>query len=180
LNFGFWAGLLPETSALLQQFEISFTDMLSTVSLLLILPLAAGMLMRRYAAALSAKIEKPVRWISIFILIGFIAMALKNNSDTFKTHLYLVFVLVVLHNATASALGYLSGKLMHLPESDRRSVCIETGIQNSGLGLIIIFTFFDGNGGMALIAAWWGVWHIVSGLILSLFFKKASRPLKII
>jgi BASS family bile acid:Na+ symporter len=51
-----------------------------------------------------------------------------------------------------------------LPERDRRAVSIEVGIQNSALGLILIFNFFDGLGGMAIVTAWWGIWHIVSGL----------------
>jgi BASS family bile acid:Na+ symporter len=46
------------------------------------------------------------------------------------------------------------------------------GIQNSGLGLILIFNLFDGLGGMAIITAWWGIWHIVSGLTLAMFWSK--------
>lgn len=60
---------------------------------------------------------------------------------------------------------------------DRQTICIETGIQNSGLGLIVIFTFFDGNGGMAIIAAWWGIWHIISGLSIAYFFAKRTSNL---
>jgi len=47
-----------------------------------------------------------------------------------------------------------------LPRDTRRTLALETGIQNSGLGLILIFNFFDGLGGMAIMAGWWGVWHI--------------------
>ncbi|MDZ7681334.1 MAG: hypothetical protein U5J63_06350 [Fodinibius sp.] len=55
-------------------------------------------------------------------------------------------------------------RLFNLPRSDRKSIAIETGIQNSGLGLLLIFNFFDGLGGMALVAAWWGIWHVVTGM----------------
>ena len=48
------------------------------------------------------------------------------------------------------------------------------GIQNSGLGLILIFNFFHGLGGMAIVTAWWGIWHIVAGMTLALFWKR--RP----
>ena len=50
----------------------------------------------------------------------------------------------------------------------------ECGIQNSGLGLILIFNFFAGLGGMAIVAAWWGVWHIVAGLTLATYWSR--RP----
>ena len=49
---------------------------------------------------------------------------------------------------------------------------IETGIQNSGLGLVLIFNFFGGLGGMALVAAFWGIWHIVSGLTVATFWSR--------
>ena len=51
---------------------------------------------------------------------------------------------------------------------------MEVGIQNSGLGLVILFTFFPEAGGMMLITAFWGVWHLVSGLTLSQIWARQS------
>ncbi len=56
---------------------------------------------------------------------------------------------------------------MGLPGADVKTLTLETGIQNSGLGLLLIFTFFGGLGGMALVAAFWGIWHLVSGLLIA-------------
>jgi BASS family bile acid:Na+ symporter len=56
---------------------------------------------------------------------------------------------------------------MQLSRADRRAITFETGIQNSGLGLGIIFTFFSEFSGMAIIAAAWGIWHLISGLSLT-------------
>jgi BASS family bile acid:Na+ symporter len=83
---------------------------------------------------------------------------------------------VFLHNASALVTGYAIGFIAGLPEADRRAVSIECGIQNSGLGLILIFNFFDGLGGMAIVAAWWGIWHIVAGLSLATFWSR-RQPL---
>ena len=66
------------------------------------------------------------------------------------------------------------GKAFGLEFWNRKTLAIETGIQNSGLGLLLIFTFFDGLGGMAIIAAWWGIWHIIAGGILSFFWKRKA------
>ena len=41
----------------------------------------------------------------------------------------------------------------------------EVGVRNTGLGLLLVFTYFDGLGGMALVAAWWGIWDIIAGLV---------------
>ena len=70
--------------------------------------------------------------------------------------------------------GYGMAVAARLPERDRRAVAIECGIQNSGLGLILIFNFFDGLGGMAVITALWGIWHIVAGLSVATFWSR--RP----
>lgn len=171
LNFDFWSHLLTDTSLYLQSFSLEFMEILKTVVLLLVIPLLSGLWVRARFKAISIKIERPIRIISLIILVGFIAVALANNFNTFIDHLYIVFLLVLLHNALAFAIGYFAGKAACLPEAERRTISIETGIQNSGLGLIIIFTFFEGNGGMAFIAAWWGVWHIVAGLLLASYFK---------
>ncbi|WP_204336914.1 bile acid:sodium symporter family protein [Cryomorpha ignava] len=175
LNFEFWAHSLADTSLYLQSFHLEFIDILKTVVLLLVIPLLLGLWVRNKFRALSQKIEKPIRILSLIILVGFIAVALANNFSTFIDYLYIVFLLVLVHNGVAFAIGYFAGKAARLPEADRRTVSIETGIQNSGLGLIIIFTFFDGNGGMAIIAAWWGIWHIVAGLLLAYYFKYRDR-----
>lgn len=178
INFHFWSGLFPEAESLLQTFSIDFKDIMQTVLLVLVLPLAAGMATRHFLAGLSRRIEKPIKWLSFIILIAFIGVALVNNFQTFKAYLHLVFILVAVHNATAFAMGYFLARWRGLAESDRRSISIETGIQNSGLGLIIIFTFFGGNGPMALVAAWWGVWHIAAGILLSRYLKWKDSGMK--
>jgi BASS family bile acid:Na+ symporter len=42
------------------------------------------------------------------------------------------------------------------------------------LGLVLIFTYFDGLGGMAIIAAWWGIWHLISGMSLASYWNKTT------
>lgn len=77
----------------------------------------------------------------------------------------------------ALTLGYLTAGIFRLPEIDRKTIAIETGIQNSGLGLVLIFNFFNGIGGMALVAAWWGIWHILSGMFLSWFWSRKGSAM---
>jgi BASS family bile acid:Na+ symporter len=78
----------------------------------------------------------------------------------------------LLHNALALITGYLTAKITRLNSRDVKTITIETGIQNSGLGLLIIFTFFDGMGPMALITAWWGIWHLISGIVSAIIFRR--------
>jgi len=67
-------------------------------------------------------------------------------------------------------------RLMKLSVPDQRAVTMEVGIQNSGLGLVILFTFFPDAGGMMLITAFWGIWHLVSGLTLSQIWARRPIP----
>lgn len=84
----------------------------------------------------------------------------------------MVFWLVLLHNGLALAGGYSLSMLFKNNDDIHRTVAIETGIQNSGLALVLIFTFFNGNGSMALVAAWWGVWHLISGFTFAYFMQR--------
>ena len=179
LNFELWSGAYEGTSSFLGRFELSFMEMLKTVLILLVVPLFIGIYFRKKLPKITALIEKPIRILSILVLMGFIGVALFNNREAFEKYLQLVFFLVLVHNIVALTSGYFSGYMFRLKANLKRTITIETGIQNSGLGLIIIFNFFDGDGGMALIAAWWGIWHIIAGLLLAFFLRRRDRSVRI-
>ena len=82
---------------------------------------------------------------------------------------------VAIHDALAFATGYGSAALMGLAEYDRRAVSFEVGVRNAGLGLVLIFSFFGGLGGMAVVAGVWGFWDIIAGLVLAGWWSR--RPL---
>ena len=105
---------------------------------------------------------------------GIVVFAFGANTDLFVKYIHLIIFIVLAHNAVGILTGYSLARLFKLPGADQKTLAIETGIQNSGLGLGLIFAFFDGMGGMALVAGWWGIWHIISGLSISYFFKNKS------
>jgi len=57
----------------------------------------------------------------------------------------------------------------------RRALTFEVGIQNSGLALIILLAQLKGLGGAAAIAAVWGVWHLIAGGLLAIFYNYFDR-----
>jgi BASS family bile acid:Na+ symporter len=73
-------------------------------------------------------------------------------------------------------MGNIAGRFAQLSLKDLRAVTIESGIQNSGLGLILIFNNdeFIKYGGMAFVAAWWGIWHIISGMGLAYYWNRTD------
>ena len=112
----------------------------------------------------------------MFIFLGFIFGALIKNREVFSQYIYLVVGIVFIQDLLGFVSGYFLGRLFHLEERDCRSISIETGIHNSGLGLILIFSFFNGLGGMALITAWWGLWHLIAGSSLAYYWNKKAIP----
>jgi BASS family bile acid:Na+ symporter len=174
LNVTFWGALDPGMAALLRSFSLDAMHMLFDVSLLLGLPLVAGMFISHRYPALARKVHNPMRNFSLLVLIGFVLGALALNWAFFREYGKFVVAVVLVHNALALAGGYGLARAVGLPERDRRAVAFETGIQNSGLGLVLVFNFFGGLGGMAIVTAWWGIWHIVAGMSLSTFWMK--RP----
>jgi BASS family bile acid:Na+ symporter len=171
LNFAFWGNLHPITAGLMKEVAMSPWEMLEVIVLLLGVPLAAGMWVAARFPAFARKVEKPMKVLSFVILAAFIGGALAANFSHFVTYIGLVVGVVFVHNLMALGTGYGLSALIRLPERDRRAITFEMGIQNSGLGLILIFNFFDGLGGMAIVTAWWGIWHIVAGLTLATYWK---------
>ncbi len=176
LSFFFWSSLVPGLSLHMKSFEISFADLFVNMAAILLAPLLAGMSFTHFFPGASAKISKILRTVSIVILMSFIAVAFVNNFDVFRSHILSVFWLVLLHNGLGLIGAYYFSILLRNKETVNRSVAIETGIQNSGLGLVLIFTFFQGNGSMALVAAWWGIWHLVSGFVFAYLIQRKKIP----
>jgi BASS family bile acid:Na+ symporter len=116
--------------------------------------------------------------------MGMIVVSFSQNFTLFIENIFYVFFIVMIHNAFALSTGYFGGKLFKLPVRDVRSLTVEVGIQNSGLGLVLLFNpkifppeiWHGFYGGMLFITAWWGIWHIVSGLTISSLFRRKKLP----
>ena len=167
LNLQFWGAIYAPSASILQEVAISPLEMVKLVSLLLGLPLVLGIYVNHIWPDTAKKIAKVLKWVSLLFFVALVFIALYNNRTVFLEYVFYVFWIVLAHNLLAFSTGFSLAKLFRLSEENTRSITIETGIQNSGLGLLLIFTFFDGLGGMAILAAFWGIWHLISGLILA-------------
>lgn len=175
-NLSLWGSLNPGTARILQAVNLSPVDVFITVFIILGIPLGIGMLISRSFPALADKIRRPFKIFSLIFFISIVVAALAVNWQNFVSYVGLVFIGVLIHNALALNLGYWTGRLFRLSEQDNRAVSIEVGIQNSGLGLVLVFNFFGGLGGMAIIVAWWGIWHIIAGLVTAFIFSRRPLP----
>jgi bile acid:Na+ symporter, BASS family len=178
-NFAFWATLYSTTSDLYMPITIDPLEMLRIVIILLGIPIFLGMFISAKFPKFTEKIIKPIKIFSILFFFAYIVIALGANFSYFLKFIHLILFIVLIHNGLALATGFGTAKLFRLNMRDTRTITIETGIQNSGLGLVLIFNplLFNGLGGMAFIAAWWGIWHILTGMAIGFFW--GSKPLKV-
>lgn len=174
-NFGLWASFYQPTASLLKEISLSYFEVFQTVALILGIPLMIGMYINDRYPNWAKKATKILKPLSILIFAGFVVIAFIGNYGLFVKFISLIFLWVLGHNFVALFSGYSLAKIFQLPLEDTKTLTIETGIQNSGLALVLIFTYFDGLGGMAIIAAWWGIWHIVSGMTIATVWKNIGQ-----
>ncbi|MFD2823954.1 bile acid:sodium symporter family protein [Lacinutrix iliipiscaria] len=175
LNFQFYGNLYAPTAQLLQSVELDFFELVKLVLLILGIPLILGMTLRSQNKKLAEKLSKILKPFSIIVFVTIVIIAFSNNLDVFYNYIDRVLLIGISHNIIALTLGFLLAKAFGLSFKNQKTLAIETGIQNSGLGLLLIFTFFNGLGGMAIIAAFWGIWHIVSGLSLAFYWSASKK-----
>lgn len=174
LNLQVWASFYPPTASILHEVSLNPWEVFKTIAVLIGIPLVLGMSVRQKYPKIALMLSKRVKPFSILIFAAFVVVAFLGNIDSFFQYIHLVILVVFFHNLTALSMGFYVAKLFRLSFENRKTLAIETGIQNSGLGLILIFGFFNGLGGMAIVAAWWGIWHILSGLILATYWSRLS------
>lgn len=172
LNILFWASLNPATAALLRQVSIEPVSFLGSTVLILGVPMAAGMATVRYWPGLADRLRRPLQILSFLFLVVFIAGATLSNARYLTVFLQSALPFVVLHNLIAIGIGWGVARTLRLSDYDTRALTVEVSMHNSGLGLALILNQFDGLGGAALVAAGWGVWHLVSGWALAAWWKR--------
>ena len=188
LNFAFWGKMYLNFAGNrhigeLPELVIPLGDIFQSIFIIMGIPLILGILCGQYLPKVAKVLRKPLQHLSIVVFIAMVVIIFAGNVDVFMKVIKYIFIVVLLHNLLALGIGYGTSTLLKLPYKDRRTVTIETGIQNSGLGLVLLLNpniFPDAgawanNGGMLVITAWWGVWHIISGLTLAFLWRWRGR-----
>ena len=188
LNFAFWGKMYLNFAGNhyigeLPELVIPLGDIFQSIFIIMGIPLVLGILCGQYLPKIANVLKKPLQYLSIIVFIAMVIIIFTGNLDVFMKVIQYIFLVVLLHNLLALGIGYGTSTLLKLPYKDRRTVTIETGIQNSGLGLVLLLNpniFPDtgawaNNGGMLVITAWWGVWHIISGLTLAGLWRWKGR-----
>ena len=168
----FWCSLYPPTNSLLTEINFDALAFLTQTTVILAVPLLAGMVVAELYPVFVKRFQKTLVTIASFGLLAIIVTTLVRYFDQFLTLGLALIGLVAIHNASAFLLGYGSARLIGADSPSARALTFEVGIQNSGLGIVILLTQLGGMGGAAAVAGLWGIWHIVAGLVLVSLFRK--------
>ena len=182
-NFWLWGNLYLNTAAVaadVPRLVIPLWDVFKTIFILLGIPLTLGILTSQYLPKVANALKKPLQWISILFFIAMVILSFSSNMQAFLQCVKYIFLVVLIHNLLALGIGFSVGTVAKVPFRDRRTLTIETGIQNSGLGLALmlgtsLFANFPPHGGMLVITAWWGIWHIIAGLTVATIFNLSKK-----
>lgn len=191
LNFWFWGAhyfRFAEIRNDVPTLEIPFTDVLLQIILILGFPIVMGLVVSHFFPRVAKKITKLTQILSILFFIGMVLVSMTQVLSGFEQRwevyqaILCALVVVVIHNLVALGTGFFGGKAAKLPIKDCKTLSIEVGIQNSGLALALLFNpaifspeIWTSNGGMIIIAALWGIWHIVSGLTISYIYRRRAN-----
>ncbi|MCC5813146.1 MAG: bile acid:sodium symporter family protein [Leptospira sp.] len=182
LNFALTASLNPVTRSLIAKggdLEIESIEIIKGLVVLLVIPLTLGMFISNRFPHIAHKITPFFKKFSSIAFIIFLAFAVGGNWEIFFKNIGFVLVIVIFHNGMALTVGNLLGRIFRQDNHNTRAIMVEVGMQNSGLSLGLILTQFKGNLDMALIAAFWGIWHIISGLILVYYWRAQDGKEKV-
>ena len=181
INYAIWGGLYVKymdaaASDVLRTLQVPPLQIALTVIVIIGIPVLLGLITVKFAPNASARLKEIMRYVSIVVFLSVAGMMMSQNFILFKEYIGFIFIIVFVHNLIGFGIGYTAATIGKTPVKDRRAVTIETGIQNSGLGLLLLFNtgIFPpeiAKGGMVFVTAWWGVWHIISGLILGTAFR---------
>ena len=85
----------------------------------------------------------------------------------------LILGVVILHNGIGYLLGFLAAKICRLPYDAQKTLAIEVGMQNSGLGAALASAYFSPLS--AVPSAIFSVWHNISGSLLASWWAGKSK-----
>ncbi len=171
----FWARAYEPTAELLISLDVNPLLFIGQTTLLLALPLAAGMIVAAKMPDFAGRIRKRATVAGAAVLGATIVYGIAYFYPILWPAIGLLAGITILHNTVAFATGAVVGMVLSKQSSIRRALTFEIGIQNAGLALIILLAQLKGVGGAAAIAAVWGVWDLIAGGLLAISYNYFDR-----
>ena len=155
-----------------QTIPVPVASMLWSILKIVLLPVAFGVLVNHLFGRRLAPVKHAFPLVSVMAIAAIIGIIVALNRNNLAALGTAVATAVVLHNAAGLAAGYGASRLLGLDERTARTLAIEVGMQNSGLGVALAVKYF--SAAAALPGALFSVWHNLSGSLLASFWARKS------
>lgn len=154
--------------------DVDAVGMFIGILWVVILPICIGLAAKRFCPRVTERAVRYMPMVSSVTIAVIIALVLAANAERLTKGGFAVLIVVILHNVCGLALGYLIAAALRLAEPKRRALCIEVGMQNSGLAASLAAVHFAAYPMAAVPGAIFSVWHNVSGAVVARLFAKAG------
>lgn len=157
---------------------VDFWGMFLSIVEVIIVPIAAGLLCKRFLPRMTQSVSEYLPAFSTLIITMIVIAVVSANAARLHTCGAVVILVVILHNICGYLLGYLAGKALGMPASGRTAVSVEVGMQNSGLACSLASTHFASMALATVPGAVFSVWHNISGALLARIYSRVNSNQK--
>ena len=160
-----------------QTVDVNVVGMLLSILWVVILPIVAGLVVKRLWPRQTAKATAFLPALSTLAICAIVLIVISANAGKLMSGGLVIVLVVMLHNVCGLGIGYGIGRLLGLSTAKRRAISIEVGMQNSGLASSLATLHFAAYPMATIPGAVFSVWHNISGAIIArLFARSSSRP----
>lgn len=159
-----------------EEVPIDILELMKSIFWIVFFPIMDALVIRHYFEKQFQKISFVFPTLAIFLISLVVAYIIGINKSLLITMPLLLFFAIILHNGLGYMSGYYISKMMSFSEKNSKTIAIEVGMQNSGLGLALANQFF--NASVALPSALFSIWHNISGIILAKKWQSSKKRVK--
>lgn len=149
--------------------NVDVVAMFMSIVKVVIIPIALGFLINKFFGKVTQKLVKILPLVSVTAICLIVVAVVSHNAQKILTTGAIVFVVVILHNVLGYACGFGVGKFLKLNRAKTKALCVEVGMQNSGLATSLAGTAFPTLAMATVPGAIFSVWHNISGAVLANF-----------
>jgi BASS family bile acid:Na+ symporter len=157
-----------------QTVDVEVVGMLLSIFWVVILPIVAGLVAKWLWPKFTERATGYLPAVSTLAICAIVLIVIAANASKLLAGGLIIILVVMLHNLFGLSIGYLIGRLLHLPAPKRKAISIEVGMQNSGLASSLATLHFAAYPMATIPGAVFSVWHNISGAIVARLYARSS------
>ncbi|ASK28001.1 bile acid:sodium symporter family protein [Neisseria chenwenguii] len=158
-----------------EMLDIQASAIFVSILKMVLLPIVLGVIAHKFFRSQTEKAAGLLPMVSVVAIVLIIGAVVGASKGKIIESGLLIFGVVVLHNGIGYLLGFFAAKLCKLPYDAQKTLAIEVGMQNSGLGAALAAAHFAAAPVVAVPSALFSVWHNISGSLLASYWAAKAE-----